>query len=777
MNENHKVVFISYCTEERETADLVKESLENNGYSCWVSPECIPPGSNYASEIPNAIEHAIVFVLILSSSSMNSGWVTKEVDCAITKKKVIIPFRIDNADINATFQFYLNNVQRIEAYRRIKMALSDLVLSVSSNVDRSDVSQSKIYLNSIVRHPNCLLMGRNQELQEISDAFTKQNIVTLCGIGGIGKSEITKEFARTAYSKKYDTIQFIDYRENLMQTISMVNFCNFNEKEFIENIGNQGNNQSVVEALYQRKLALLEECNEKTLLIIDGMDNLDDPYIDVLLNLSCHVLISTRCNFEQFIQINISPIKEQKDLLALFLHYYKDFDKDDDEMLETIKKIIELVSGHTMTIKLIAQFLETSGYEPSYIYEVLQKGKEDTIFEDDQIKHGDTYATLNMHLTNLFKITSFSEKEKLVMANLSLIPCMGVKKYQFKTWSNNSETMTIVQRLINKGWILSSQGKISLHPLVSSIIHHQIKPSTKLCHEFINNLIIDIDMDKYVINNMIEQMKEIALYAYQYLEGDDSLMVQFLMKVSSFESTYAYRNLFSFQEMLKTKNDIRQIIDEKGTRYQDFNHALLIMKEALALAQKIDPNDFKTIGSIYMSFSTNSFNMRRVSDAVYYNEQAIPYIEKGFGENSNQLFTIYRRLGINHYYLKKPDLSLYYFEKCFKMIEYLDKTEEDKSFNYSRIYLNFAENYILKNNQDKALEYYQLALEKIKNISKYDISSAELYIRIANILEKKNNSNCVVNLYKQALEIYETYTTDEEKINYLKSKIKEGINI
>lgn len=53
-----KDVFISYKAEETEEAAWVKSVLESNGISCWMAPSCIPGGSSYAVEIPQAIRNA-----------------------------------------------------------------------------------------------------------------------------------------------------------------------------------------------------------------------------------------------------------------------------------------------------------------------------------------------------------------------------------------------------------------------------------------------------------------------------------------------------------------------------------------------------------------------------------------------------------------------------------------------------------------------------------------------------------------------------------------------
>ena len=184
-------VFISYSSKEKEIADLVRETLENNGISCWMAPESIPASSGYAAEITEAISNCKAVVLILSYPSMKSKWVTKEVDFAICENKPIIPFHIDDSKLNKTFQLYLNNVQHIDAYKRVKMALGDLLENVNALVGKEKSNNtSKIYLKPMYREPIHNFSGRDEELALVEEKFSNHNIVTLSGIGGIGKSEI-----------------------------------------------------------------------------------------------------------------------------------------------------------------------------------------------------------------------------------------------------------------------------------------------------------------------------------------------------------------------------------------------------------------------------------------------------------------------------------------------------------------------------------------------------------------------------------------------------------
>ena len=89
-------IFISYKSEEYPEASWVKSVLEENGLSCWMAPMSIPGGSSYAEEIEDAIENCRVYVLILSQKAQESKWVQKELDMALNREKVILPFMIEN---------------------------------------------------------------------------------------------------------------------------------------------------------------------------------------------------------------------------------------------------------------------------------------------------------------------------------------------------------------------------------------------------------------------------------------------------------------------------------------------------------------------------------------------------------------------------------------------------------------------------------------------------------------------------------------------------------
>lgn len=131
---NVKSVFVSYSSEDRKFVNTIVQMMKEEKIAYWKAPEMIAAGSSYAREIPRAIKECEVFLLVLSRTSQKSIWVEKEIDSAISHRKTIIPFQIDDIPLNDTFRFYLNNVQMIsytldkeDAFMELKKQLKQLL--------------------------------------------------------------------------------------------------------------------------------------------------------------------------------------------------------------------------------------------------------------------------------------------------------------------------------------------------------------------------------------------------------------------------------------------------------------------------------------------------------------------------------------------------------------------------------------------------------------------------------------------------------------------------
>jgi TolB-like protein len=107
-------VFVSYASQDMAVANSIVENLEQHGLKCWIAPRDVKPGAQYADAIVRAINEAKAVVLVMSGSAVDSAHVAREIERAASKRKPIIPFRIDNAPLNPELEYFLSNSQWID---------------------------------------------------------------------------------------------------------------------------------------------------------------------------------------------------------------------------------------------------------------------------------------------------------------------------------------------------------------------------------------------------------------------------------------------------------------------------------------------------------------------------------------------------------------------------------------------------------------------------------------------------------------------------------------
>lgn len=114
MAEQHDV-FISYATPDKTVADTICHFLEAEGVRCWIAPRDIPPGGDWPTHIPVAIEASRLMVLVFSDNANASDFVQREVTLAANSKVPLIPFRVEEVPPKGGLKLHLVNVHWLDA--------------------------------------------------------------------------------------------------------------------------------------------------------------------------------------------------------------------------------------------------------------------------------------------------------------------------------------------------------------------------------------------------------------------------------------------------------------------------------------------------------------------------------------------------------------------------------------------------------------------------------------------------------------------------------------
>jgi adenylate cyclase len=105
-------IFISYSSKDREKAEQLTELLSSAGLSVWIDKHGIGAATSWTKEIVDGINNCKALLLLLSSSSIASQNVIKEVSLASEKQKKIIPLDLEPVTIPAELEYQLAGLQR-----------------------------------------------------------------------------------------------------------------------------------------------------------------------------------------------------------------------------------------------------------------------------------------------------------------------------------------------------------------------------------------------------------------------------------------------------------------------------------------------------------------------------------------------------------------------------------------------------------------------------------------------------------------------------------------
>ena len=110
----HKV-FICHSAKDKRIADVACAALEQRRIPCWIAPRDILAGEEYGKSIIEALASCQIVLLIFSAHANDSPQVRREIERAVSKGKIIVPFRIEDVMPSDAMEFALSNTHWLDA--------------------------------------------------------------------------------------------------------------------------------------------------------------------------------------------------------------------------------------------------------------------------------------------------------------------------------------------------------------------------------------------------------------------------------------------------------------------------------------------------------------------------------------------------------------------------------------------------------------------------------------------------------------------------------------
>ena len=484
-------VFISHHTKSSlHIVEGIVNKLESVGIRCWYAPR--DTEGAYASSIAKAINNCAIFLLILNRPASESFHVLNEIDM-VTKRLTrsedvkVIPFHVADDEIGEDAQYYLGRMHWIDAmtppmYQRIDELVEHISRLLGKEIPETTVkaeeSAPRYQLIDKLPQARDVFDGRDHLIEQIHQEFAGgKRAVFLEGIGGIGKSELAKQFA-LRYQKEYNHILFVTYATTLEKLFGDATAI------VIENLEAQPEEDEA--AYFLRKLNVLQSItDEKTLIIVDNFDVDDDSRLKEFLTGNYRVIFTTRNAHPGYASIKVGAIEDMEVLKGIFEQNYGDSLMEED--MPFMEEIFRLIEFHTYTIELIAKQMEASFLSAQEMLELLKQGQLNEAVSETVAGRKDR-KTAFAHICSVFNTSNLDEEEKRLLMYLSMMGTQGVLAVRFKEWAE-LDSFETVNQLVRKSWIRKEAGqRLSIHPLVKEVVYHMLNPGVENCRSFLENL-------------------------------------------------------------------------------------------------------------------------------------------------------------------------------------------------------------------------------------------------------------------------------------------------
>ena len=438
--------------------------------------------------------------------------------------------------------------------------------------------------------------GRDNELKELHELLSSDKKVFLHGIAGIGKSELTKAYAKQ-YKHEYTNILFISYSGDLVKDIT--------ELDFIDDLPEDAEQER-----FRKHNRFLRSLKEDTLLVIDNFNTTatQESFLSTILKYRCRIIFTTRSRFDNYTTLELKEIADRSVLIDLIGKFYSDA-KDHPIILD---ELVELVHHHTLAIELIARLLENGTLEPFSLLKKLETEK--SAFDaSDKIKitkDGKSYKeTYYNHIHTLFSLYQLAEEHKNIMCSLTLIPSTGISARRFASWLDLFD-MNSINDLIEVGFITPGIGRtLQLHPMIHEVALVELKPSVSNCKALCKNiretcLLHGLDVPYYKI--MFQTVENII----DMINKDDTdYYLLFIEDVFPYMEKYHYEqgmhlilselSKFLEQQFLGTNKDRALLLDYKAALEKKTEKAIQYEKEAIRILGDIDSNNAHLAANLY----------------------------------------------------------------------------------------------------------------------------------------------------------------------------------
>jgi tetratricopeptide (TPR) repeat protein len=571
----------------------------------------IPVGSAWEKQITDAIQSAHAAVLLISTGFLISNFIrNKEVPLILErlKKNEIIVFPVivepcswDAVDWLKNMQVFPKDAIPLEDGGPVQIKKNLALLAKKLNQLLQGTAGAEAgndqgipgsasfpgIVNTTLLTPlpkrHIKLLGREKELAELEKIMGRaERVLLVNGMGGIGKTEVCKRFFMDHYSR-YRWAGWIDYLGTIKE--SLVNA--------IDAKLTGGSGQDTMDERFEILKGFLGRLPGNALLILDNIENPDDPDLDLFKTLptAIKVIATSRQCIQGFEEYPLEVLPEES-CRELFYEFYKG--PVDDEALN---RLLGLCGCHTLTVELLAR---TAGKEKLRVGELV-KLLEKKGFNLDKVMPVGTFwhdekaqKDFFRHLQTVFDLSRLTKEEQHAAANLSVLPSVYIPAEDVCAWIG-LETKQEINGLIDQGWLKQDAGfSLYMHPVVREVVRQETRPDVTTCEKLIVSLTWKLHLEP--AENPIDK-KVYVIFAEEVLRRLDEKAAALATLANNLSGIYKALGQLdrALEFQLKTLEIKEQVLDKNHPSLATSYNNLSSIYQALGQLDRARPYAQKAV--------------------------------------------------------------------------------------------------------------------------------------------------------------------------------------
>ena len=652
------------------------------------------------------------------------------------------------------------------------------------------------------------VIGRDQDLIQVKASLqTSDRVVLVNGIGGIGKTTLTKYFIAN-FRKGYNYIAWINNTSNIKEAFTN-DVALIDSLHLRQDIESLPKNEQWIDQAFSLILNRMRQLGgnrnqQHNLLIIDnaGEDIEHTQILDqIALRPNWKVLVTSRERLLGFTEYELGFLSKEDAKRLFYLHYQRE---RDDTLVE---EILELIGYHTLTIELLAKTCQT---HPSLNLSTLL----DSLYKEgisiskavkvsmENYEKVNTRISINKCLELAFDLGEFSKytTELYVLLQFSILPSGNfsfelIKELFGTKYSVNNEKESLIDNLnflAAKGWLRKTAIGYESHPVLMEVVIKKEKPpfftflylitnlSTKLKEinrRYSIEILKYIPLGQSILDKILEVQQPLCILANNLFEAYRCAgftriafykRLDFLQNaINKFQEEENCLNLVVYFSNLSTSYKEMYNL-EGGNKYLNEGLSYLLNAiDTLDYIQKEDIEKRRIYATMLDNLTTYYQELQRFEDAIDTAMKSMKYKSIHFINDDflvcnslNNLANIY--IILKEFHKAEENLVL--------ALNILLQSKQEKQKLLPIIFSNLSSVYLRLGNMDKADKYQVQALLEFQNGN--FIPSVEWALcleKITILSEIKEDHNTAIYYCEKAIVFFE-FTTGSDSIHTLRVK-------